>query len=97
MTRARSWTWVTTALQAWGTVSGELPRGKGPWGVGQHQECANGNLTCIGDSMARRTRAGILPLYLAQFWTLQYKKDIEMLEYVQIRITKLVEGLEHKH
>lgn len=38
------------ALQPWGAVSGKPPRGKGPRGVGQHQECANGTLTCIRES-----------------------------------------------
>ncbi|RMC13216.1 hypothetical protein DUI87_10750 [Hirundo rustica rustica] len=66
---------------------------------------ASGFLGFSRMSIASRLREVILPLYSAlvrphlecsvQFWPLQYRRDLQLLECVQWRATKMIKALKH--
>jgi len=66
---------------------------------------ANHILGCIKRSMASRSREVMLPLcstlvkpyleYCIQRWSPQYRRDIDLLECIQSRATKMIQGVEH--
>lgn len=65
---------------------------------------ANGMLSCINKGVTSRVKEAIIPVqsalfrphlvYCVQFWSLLYQKNVERLERLLKRVTKMVKGLE---
>ena len=70
--------------------------------IDQKNDCILG---CNKRSMASRVREGILTLYSAlvrphleycvQMWSPQYRRDMDLLEHIQRRAIKIIQGMEH--
>jgi len=60
---------------------------------------ANHTLGCIKSRVASRSRQVILYLFsgvtYVQLWSPQHRKDMDLLEQVQRRATKMIRGMEH--
>ena len=66
---------------------------------------ANCNLGFIKRILSSRSREVILPLcsalvrphleYCVQMWSPQYRRDVDLLERIQRRATKMIQGMEH--
>ena len=65
----------------------------------------NHTLGCIKRSVASRVREVILSIssalvrphleYCIQMWSPQYRRDMDLLEHIQRRATKMIQGMEH--
>jgi len=73
--------------------------GQHVWGMGCHPERPR-QVRALSPGEPHEVQRSVVTLcsaleYCIQIWSLQYRRNMELLEHVQRRATKMIQGLEH--